>query len=230
MRRAGVCAAVLLGLTAWAQPASAQQIFNVSLGVFTPQGPDARVEGDVLNANRNFLSFDIGDFNGATIGAEWVVPFGRFLEGSAGIAFARRTVASVYTDFVDDDGTEIDQDLRLRQVPMTFAVRVVPFGTDAPVQPYVGGGVGVVAWRYSETGEFIDFAGGGRTIFRDTYVANGTDAGRLILGGIRFVGDRGVGGFEIRHQRAEGALDSRFAGPRIDLGGWTYQFTAGVRF
>ena len=42
--------------------ASAQQTFNFSLGVFTPRGEDARVAGDVLNENRNFLFFEIGDF------------------------------------------------------------------------------------------------------------------------------------------------------------------------
>ena len=29
---------------------------------------------------------------------------------------------------------------------------------------------------------------------------------------------------------ADAALDDRFAGPRIDLGGWTYQATVGIRF
>ena len=39
--------------------ASAQQTLNFSLGVFTPRGEDARTDGDVLNANRTFLFFDI---------------------------------------------------------------------------------------------------------------------------------------------------------------------------
>src|SRR6185436_384832 len=63
-----------------AQPALAQQTFNVSLGYFTPRGQDARVTGDVLNANRNFLEFDIKDFNGASIGGEWLFPVGRYIE------------------------------------------------------------------------------------------------------------------------------------------------------
>ena len=37
-------------------------------------------------------------------------------------------------------------------------------------------------------------------------------------------------GFEIRYQHAKGDLGSDFAAPKIDLGGWTYNFTAGVRF
>jgi hypothetical protein len=220
------CTALVLS----AGPASAQQTVNFNIGYFAPQGADARVGDDVLLRNQNFLIFDVRDFGGATVGAEWLVPFGRFVEGGAGIAFSRRTVPSIYADYVDTDGTEVDQDLRLRLVPVTFSLRVVPFGTSSPVQPYLGVGVGVVSWRYSETGEFIDFSGGQRTIFRDRYVATGRDVGRVVLGGIRFAGDRATSGFEIRHQRARGELDDRFAGSQIDLGGWTYQLTVGARF
>ncbi len=75
--------AVLVAMAVLAAPgvAAAQQTFNFSLGYFTPRGEDARVEGDVLNANRNFLAFDIEDFNGASVGAEWLVPFGELRRG-----------------------------------------------------------------------------------------------------------------------------------------------------
>src|SRR5678816_142589 len=99
---------------------SAQQTVNFSLGLFTPRGEDARVSGDVLNANRTFLFFDVSDFKSASIGGEWLVPFGEFFEGGAGIGFTRRTVPTVYTDFVDTDGSEIEQELRLRTVPFSF--------------------------------------------------------------------------------------------------------------
>jgi hypothetical protein len=208
----------------------AQQTLNFSLGYFTVRGEDARVEGDVLNVNRTFLTFDVGEFNGPAIGAEWLVPLGRFVEGGIGVGFSRRTVASVYTEFVDDDGTEIDQDLRLRLVPMAFTVRVVPTSVSSPVQPYFGAGLGIINWRYSESGEFVDF-GAGRVIFQDQFVATGSETGPVVLGGIRFAGDSATGGFEIRYHSAEGELDdSVFESNRIDLGGWTYNFTVGFRF
>jgi hypothetical protein len=225
--------AVLVAMAVLAAPgaAAAQQTFNFSLGYFTPHGEDARVEGDVLNANRNFLAFDIADFNGASIGAEWLVPFGQYVEGGIGVSFSRRTVASVYADFIDDDGTEIDQDLRLRLVPIAFTVRVLPFGQRSPVQPYFGGGLGIISWRYSESGEFVDFGAGGE-IFRDQFVADGSEVGPVVLGGIRFASDAISAGGEIRYHAADAPLDDRFVGsePRIDLGGWTYNFTVGYRF
>jgi hypothetical protein len=96
------------------------------------------------------------------------------------------------------------------------------------VQPYFGVGLGVFNWRYSESGEFVDFRD--ESIFRESYVADGNSVGPVAFGGLRFAGDAFSGGGEIRYQQAEGDLDERFAGSRIDLGGWTYQFTFGFRF
>jgi hypothetical protein len=221
--------AMLLGV---AQPAAAQQTVNFSLGYFAVRGEDARVDDDVLNENLNFLTFDVGDFNTVSVGGEWLVPLGSYFEAGAGIGFTRRTVPSVYSDFVDRDGSEIEQDLRLRTVPIALTVRVVPLGHSSGFQPYFGGGLGIIAWRYSETGEFIDPQ---RVIFREQYVASGNATGPMALGGIRFGGDTMMAGAEVRYQRADAELGQRFsspflADPRIDLGGWTYQFTVGVRF
>jgi hypothetical protein len=209
--------------------ASAQQTINFSLGVFTPRGEDARVAGDVLTADRSFLFFDVDDFKSASIGAEWLVPFNEFFEGGAGIGFSRRTVPTVYTDFTDLDGFEVEQELRLRMVPFTFTVRALPLGQSNPFQPYVGAGLAVINWRYAESGDFIDF-NNNREIFRASYVASGTATGPVILGGIRFGGQTLTAGGEIRYHSANASLNSDFAGNKIDLGGWTYNFTLGVRF
>jgi hypothetical protein len=213
-----------------AEEARAQQTVNFTLGYFTPRGEDARVDGDVLNENRTFLTFDIDEFNGASIGGEWLMPFGDYVEGGIGISFSRRTVASVYTEYEDDDGTEIDQDLRLRLVPIAFTVRLTPLGRSSVVQPYIGAGLGIINWRYSEAGEFVDFNQGG-IIFIDQFVADGNATGPVVVGGVRFVGDALSAGGELRYHAADAELDETlFAGPRIDLGGWTYNFTLGVRF
>jgi len=221
------CAALVL----FAQPARAQekQTLNFTLGYFVPLGQDARIAGDVLNEDLTFLLFDVKDFNGASVGGEWLIPFGEFVEGGAGISFSRRTVPTIYTNFTDNNGNEIEQSLRLRLVPMAFTIRLVPTGQRSPVQPYVGAGLGVINWRYSEFGDFIDF-GAGRTVFNGRFVADGTETGPVALGGIRFVGDTASAGFEIRYQKADADLPNDFAGSKIDLGGWTYNFTAGVRF
>jgi hypothetical protein len=52
----------------------------------------------------------------------------------------------------------------------------------------------------------------------------------VVLAGLRFGGETVSAGGEIRYHSAEAALDDRFAGSKIDLGGWTYNVTVGVRF
>jgi hypothetical protein len=224
-----VCAALLIGATTATAQDRGQQTLNFTLGYFTPLGADARDDQDVLITNQTCLLFDIDEFNGASVGGEWLFPLARHIEGGIGISFSRRTVPSVYLDFVDPNGTEVDQDLRLRMVPLQFTVRLIPTDPRSPVQPYIGAGIGLINWRYSETGEFIDF-GAGNVIFTDSFVKTGSNAGPVVLGGIRFAGDTASAGFEIKYQKALGDLDENFAAPKIDLGGWTYNFTAGVRF
>ena len=236
-RRAVVLMCTVAGALGVAPPAHAQQTVNFTLGYFAVRGEDARDPTDILRNDRRFLTFDVADFNSATVGGEWLIPIGQFIEGGAGISFSRRTVPSFYTNESRVGGGSVDQDLRLRMVPIAFTIRALPFGQGSPVQPYIGGGLVVIPWRYSETGDFVDFAIPTRLeIFRDTFVGSGNATGGVALGGIRFAGDRAVGGFEVRYQRAKADLPaSEFASgvnpnPTIDLGGWTYQLTAGVRF
>jgi outer membrane protein W len=221
-----------------AATASAQQTLNFTVGEFAVRGESGRVGAncsscgtsvDVLVADRDFLTFDVKDFNGPTVGGEWLVPLGQFIEGGAGVAFTSRTVPSVYTNYVQANGSEVDQDLRLRTIPVSFTLRLLPLGQTSPVQPYVGGGVSVSNWRYTESGNFIDFDNN-QAVFNDTFTAKGTATGPVVLGGLRFASRTFAVGGEVRYQKAEGTVGSDFAGTKLDLGGWTYQATAGIRF
>ena len=212
-----------------ASPAHAQQTVNFTVGHFSPFDPSSRVSGDVINEDLTFLVFDPDEFGGASVGGEWLVGLGRFLEAGAGVSHSAQTVPSFYADFVDPDGTEVDQDLHLRTTPIAFTIRVLPFGQSSPIQPYFGGGLAVINWKYRESGEFIDF-NAGREIFVDTFEATGNSTGAIVLGGVRFAGRRFTAGGEFRYQHASGDLPIDFSAPRIDLGGWTYNFTVGARF
>ena len=218
---------------------SGRQSISFNLGYFALRGEDARADGrgddgfDVLVADLSDiepLAFEVSDFNGATIGGEWLFALGEYLEGGVGASFYRRTVPSVYANVVNDNGTEIEQDLRLRVIPLTATVRFLPAGRGG-VEPYIGAGIGAFNWRYSETGEFVDTSD--YSIFRARYVANGTATGPVVLGGIRFpVADFWTFGGEVRWQRAEGTFDSDsdLLGDHIDLGGITAGVTFSLRF
>lgn len=231
-----VCAAAL---AAAAAPASAQdQTISFNLGYFALKGEDGRTEGDVLNADRCIdttflcepLLFDVGDFNNATIGAEYLFGIGEYVEVGAGIGYYQRTVNSIYDLVTRPDGSEIEQDLKLRIVPITGTVRVIPTGRHASIQPYVGAGIAALQWRYSEIGEFVDPVD--FSIFRASFEADGTEVAPIFLGGVRFLAsDALLVGGEVRFQRAEGDLPiDDFLGDRIDLGGTTFQATVGWRF
>jgi opacity protein-like surface antigen len=229
MRRLSIVVG-LVALISAAAPATgyAQQSLNFYLGGFTLKGEDARDRNDVLRNNLDFLTFNIEDFNGATAGGEYLVGMGDFLEAGLGVGIYKRTVPSFYT-FKNEDGFSIDQDLKLRVVPFTATVRFLPLGRTGGVEPYIGAGVAVLNYRYSESGDFLFDDG---VIRRDSFVGSGTATGPMVLGGVRFpVGPWAIGG-EIRYQDAHGdlPLDQDFSGSRMDLGGWTYAATFKVRF
>jgi hypothetical protein len=231
MRRLTVASGLLalIGLFAPATSYAQQTVTFYVGGIETPDW-NGRQNTDVLLNNTDFLAFDIGKFSGPTIGGEYMVGVGEFVDVGGGVGYYSQTVPSVYTDYVNSDGSEIRQDLGLRMVPFTATVRVMPFGRSAPVQPYFGAGAAIINWRYSESGEFVDFTDG--AIFRDTFKATGTSTGPVILGGLRVVlGAWSVGG-EVRWQDAKGDLprDMGFAGETVDLGGWNYLATFSLHF
>lgn len=223
------CGVLLAAVILAPAPARAQQAISLSFGGFAVTGEDARVDGDVLFENRDILAFDVNDFNTGSVGLDWLLPVGEFFEVGAGVGFTSRTVPSVYDDFVNRDGSEIEQDLKLRIVPMSVTARVLPFGRLRGVQPYLGGGLGIFNYRYSEVGDFVDFTD--RSVFSDRFVATGTALGPVALAGIRFaLGDTWSLGGEVRYQKAEADLSDDFLGPKLDLGGFHYLMTVHVKF
>jgi hypothetical protein len=221
---------LLLAALAVSVPAAAQQTLNFSLGYFMVNGEDARADGDVLLVNREFLLFDMHDFDTWSVGGEWLVPIGDYVEAGGGVQFTSRTVNTIYADYEEANGAEIEQELKLRIIPLTATARVLPLGRRAAVQPYVGAGIGFFNWRYSENGDFIDFTVFPNEIYRARYVDSGTSVGPVAIFGVRApIGKAMIGG-EVRYQKAEGELGQDFLGTRIDLGGWHYIATFGFRF
>jgi len=213
-------------------PARAQQSsLSLKLGYFALRGEDTRISDDVIAENLTLFAFDLDQFNNVSVGAEWLVGLGEYVEAGFGVGFYRQTVLSVYNDFINDDGTEILQDFKLRVTPVTATARFFPFGQRSALQPYAGAGVGFFNWRYSEVGEFIDF--NTFDVFRDRFVAEGNDVGAVYLGGVRvLVGSSFAVGVEVRYQDVQGVvgIDQGFLDERIDLGGLTTSFTFNVRF
>jgi hypothetical protein len=236
---------MLAAATIFTPPAAQAQITRVSssehrqsigltLGGFFVKPEDSRVAGDVLVADLSDIEpllFDVKDFNGLSLGGEWLIGLGDYIEGGVGVGYYQRSVPSIYRNVTNVNDIEIEQDLKLRIVPVTATVRFLPIGRGG-VEPYVGVGIGAFNWRYSESGEFVDTSD--NSIFRNTYVAKGTAVGPVILGGIRApIADVFAIGGELRWQRAEGDTDrdeSGLLGDKVDLGGWHANVTFHLRF
>lgn len=245
VRRVAIMLSAVAAFTA--APASAQvvQSLNVGAGFFVPKGFESRATGDVLvrDAFGEFLpvypdlsdalAFEMKDFRGGQLFGEWNLAFGDHIEVGVGASFYRRSVPTVYYDLVDEFGGEIEQSLRLRVIPITGVVRFLPFGRAGDFQPYVGAGVGLFNFRYSEFGRFVDPET--LDIYEDRFTTSGAAPGAVVLGGVRVPLGGDVFGltFEGRYHIATGdtgGLDDGFLDEKIDLGGG--QFNAGflVRF
>lgn len=228
--------AVMLVGAAFAAPARAQsQAVSFNIGYFSLRGEDARLaNGDILASELNAgfidaLSFNLKDFNNVTYGGEWLFGIGDALEAGVGVAYySSGGVPSVSANFVNTNGSEVTQTLKLRMVPITATVRFLPIGRRNVVEPYVGGGLAIIPWRYTEVGQFV---GSDQSIFTNSYQGSGTNVGPVIVGGARIpFGNYAVGG-EIRWQHAQGTLSrDQFLSDKIDLGGTTFQATFVVRF
>lgn len=208
------------------------QTINFTIGYFGLKSLDSRVSDDVLLndlQNSQPLLFNVSDFNGATFGGEYLLRVTPFIEAGAGVSFYQRTVPSVYANLTQPSGDEITQDLKLRTIPVSFTARFLPLGRNSTIEPYIGGGLVAIRWRYSETGDFVD---ANNNIFPAVYVANGTAIGPTILGGVRVPMGAALVGGEFRWQKAVGTglLSQGFLGDKIDLGGWMGNFTFGWRF
>src|SRR5689334_15115310 len=177
-----------------------KQAVGFTIGGFFPKGEDGRVEGDVIVRDLDELEFDIKDLSGPSLSGEWLFTLGNYLEAGVGVGYHQGKTSSVYRAFQNANGSEIEQELKLRVVPITGSVRFLPAGHGS-VEPYVGIGVGVFNWRWSETGEFVDTSD--NSIFRATYVADGTSVGPVILAGVRApLGDAFDVGGEVQFQTA----------------------------
>lgn len=242
--RAKLAMALTVCATLWAPAAASAQIRQVSsssdarqtvnftIGYFALKGLDSRVEDDVLLNERQSaqpLLFEVKDFNSALFGGEYLFGVSSNIEAGIGVGFSQRTVPSVYARLTHADNTEIEQELKLRQIPVSFTGRFLLLPRGSAVEPYIGAGIVAIRYRYSETGEFV---ADNRDIFPARYVAEGTAVGPTVLAGVRApFGNLAVGG-EVRWQKAEakGLLNQEFIGDKLDLGGWTANFTLGVRF
>jgi opacity protein-like surface antigen len=210
-----------------------RQTVNLSVGYFALRGLESRPHDDVLLQDIQSaqpLLFGIGDLNSVPFGGEYLLGLTRNIEFGVGLSYSQRTAHTVYANLTHNNDAEIAQDLKLKQLPVSFTGRYLFLPRGSAVEPYIGAGIVAIRYKYSEVGEFVD--ANDLSIFPARYLTDGTVAGPTVLGGIRgLVGRWAIGG-EVRWQKAvaDVPVDQAFLGTKLDLGGWTGNFTFGVRF
>ena len=242
IRTSSLALAVLLT----AVPASAQVVHSMQIGggLFFPRGIDARDPDDVLVRNffgeqiqtlpagfTDALAFEVKDFRGGRVFGEWNIGLGPRVEVGVGLGYYRKTVPTVMRDVTDGD-FEIEQEMHLRITPVTALVRFLPFGRPGDVQPYVGAGVSMLNFRYSEIGQFVDT--NNADIFSSSETVTGSAPGGVLLGGVRFPLGGDIYGLAVegRYQFGKGNIptSSPLPADKVDLSGGELNFSFLVRF
>src|SRR5262245_2846222 len=205
---------------------------SFSVGYFGLKGIESRDPDDVILGelvNDHPLLFEVNDLNGATFGGEYLFAVNRHVEAGVGLGFSQRTISTVYANLTHSNDDEIRQDIKLRQIPVTFTGRFLILPRGSKVEPYIGGGLAAIRYQYSEAGEFVDEFG---VIFPAVFKTDGTAAGPMIVAGARAPIENWTVGGEFAWQKVDAnvPVEDGFLGTKLDLGGWRFNFNVGFRF
>jgi hypothetical protein len=236
-----------------ASPASASGL-DVRLGAFVPRARDCGIPTDQAAKYTLFRDvcelynpivrpLDAGlDWKDEWVGVTWGLEYNHVLTDYVEVAVHvdgyQKTIDTSYRDWLDLDGNEIFQTLRLQIVPFGVTLQVVPTGRRTRVAPFVGGGVDAFYYKYEEFGDLVDFLDPDLSIIRDDYIFSDDVAfGFHAAGGVRVYLNRD---FALvargAYYWAEDIMGDDFSPSepglvnRLDLGGACLTFGLHVRF
>lgn len=198
---------------------------ELRLGAFAPSA-----DSNLFDDDDELYNTRDKDWRGVTGGAEFSFDLGPNVELGLHIDAYGRELPTFYRDFTHENGDEIQQSLKLSIVPMGVSLRILPAGKRAAISPYVAAGVDVVAYKYEEFGDFIDFRGD-NDVVNDAFVDEGAAFGFHAAAGVRVRVnyDLSITG-EVRYLNAKADMGEDFGGNRIDLGGVSATVGVNLRF
>lgn len=195
--RRGSAAGVIALLTLLAPAARAQSgdgfLFGQPHGSVTLRGgfSQASASSDLFDQSRETFTLGKGDFGGVSGGLEAAVRVAPNVDVSFDVGYARTSALSRYRNFVDNNNAEIQQTTSLLRVPMTVNARLylAPPGRSvghfawipSGVAPWIEGGAGIMSYRFSQEGDFVDTSTG--VVYPDAFVSSGTTPMAQVVGG-----------------------------------------------
>ncbi len=128
------------------------------------------------------LTMDRSDFQTTLFGGEIAVRVTKRVDIALGISYSESQTASEFRDWVDGDDLPIQQVTSLRQAPITLSAKAYLRERGRNVgrlawipsswAPFVGGGVGLTWFEFSQNGDFVDFET--LDVFPDFLISDGT--------------------------------------------------------
>ena len=127
------------------------------------------------------LTVSKGDFATSGMQADLGIRLSERTELVLSSGTAKRDVASEFRKYIDNNDQPIEQVTRLQRTPVAVGLRyaltspgdrISKFAwIPARITPWVGGGAGVMSYKFRQTGDFVDFQT--LNVFSDTYEASG---------------------------------------------------------
>ena len=180
--------ALLTALLAVATPAFAQSsgngfLFGRPSGSFSIRGgySQANAGSDLFSFTTNELTLDKNSFNGLTLGADVAFTLSPRLDLVLGASYAGTSNRSEFRHFVDNNNLPIEQNTDFVRAPITASLKyyLAPHGRSlgsfawipTKFSPFLGAGAGVMYYRFSQAGDFVDFRTNG--VFNQSYASSG---------------------------------------------------------
>ncbi|MEZ4416195.1 MAG: hypothetical protein R3E10_10660 [Gemmatimonadota bacterium] len=154
------------------------------------------------------------------------------------VAYSRSERDSEFRDWTDTNDLPIEQRTMFRRVPVSLGFKYYLGDTGRRISslawvpakwtPYVGAGAGIIWYRFSQVGDFVDFET--LDIFVDNFISEGHSGTVHALAGVDYsLSARAALTGEARYQYAKGPMGADFVDfDDLDLAG--FQVTAGLKF
>ncbi len=169
-------------------------LFGVPKASFAARGgwSVAGAKSEIFEFVQDQLTVEKGDFNAPVWILDFAYRINPRLDAMFRFGYCGASVDSESRDYVDQDDNPILQTTELKKVPLTGNVKfyLMPRGREISrfayvpesFVPYVGGGGGLLWYRFRQVGDFVDFDD--MSIFPDTFNSVGWAPTLNIFGGV----------------------------------------------
>lgn len=194
---------------------------------------------DLFAFTREQLTIDKGDFRSALLGAEVGFRTTDRLDLTLGLEYAGRSVDSEMRDWVTQDDRPIPQTTEFRRWRVTAGVKayLLPRGVSvseyawvpAPWSPYVGGGLGVTWYDFTQEGDFVDYET--LDIFAGRFESGGSGFTPWVAAGVDVsLSAHFIVRFDFRHTWGSAGVDNAVFEDFSDIDMSGYRATIGLAF